>query len=247
MRATPLSIRLMAWGLAIVTAGSLVSLLGEGQGIILTPVLLVIAIAIFFGARRRSNVALLLVLLLSLLPILGGVSESSFALGTIYSFPHFLPGLYFLVGSLMMIAGSVTAVRRDATESGPDRRPWHKALAAAVVAVLAMPTAVSVAWTLLTPSEVPLRDRVGALPLVMGDDYFRPGELQVEAGDTARVYVRNVGQATHTLTIDELDVDWVIIPGRERIIEIRSPGAGSYRYYCRVSGHEDQRGTLQSR
>ncbi|HEX2027606.1 MAG TPA: cupredoxin domain-containing protein [Nitriliruptorales bacterium] len=69
------------------------------------------------------------------------------------------------------------------------------------------------------------------------DFYFQPTFVEAAAGTTVTVRLHNEGDAGHTFTIDEQDVDVVLDPGAEAETEV-DVGNGALRFYCRF--HESQ-------
>jgi plastocyanin len=66
------------------------------------------------------------------------------------------------------------------------------------------------------------------------DFYFGPTVLEGDAGQTLTVTLFNEGDAPHTFTVDELDVDEELQPGDEGITaEVTFPDSGALVYYCR--------------
>ena len=75
----------------------------------------------------------------------------------------------------------------------------------------------------------------GPLSVTSTEFAFSPSSLSAAAG-TVTVTVTNAGQLAHTFTIDGL-VNVEVAPGETRTVSFNAP-AGSYRFYCAVSGHD---------
>lgn len=72
------------------------------------------------------------------------------------------------------------------------------------------------------------------IELELDDFYFEPTVLEGEAGQTLTVSMFNEGDAPHTFTIDELQIDQEIQPGDEGITaEVTFPDSGALVFYCR--------------
>lgn len=74
-----------------------------------------------------------------------------------------------------------------------------------------------------------------------GDFAFEPTTLEIESGRAVTIELHNTDQVTHSLTIDDLDVDEVAEGGatvRARV----SPEPGSYPFRCKF--HAQMTGTL---
>jgi plastocyanin len=72
------------------------------------------------------------------------------------------------------------------------------------------------------------------IELELDDFYFEPTVLEGEAGQTLTVSMFNEGDAPHTFTIDELQIDQEIQPGDEGLTaEVTFPDSGALVFYCR--------------
>jgi plastocyanin len=70
--------------------------------------------------------------------------------------------------------------------------------------------------------------------LELDDFYFEPTVLEGEAGQTLTVSMFNEGDAAHTFTIDELQIDEELQPGDEGVTaEVTFPDSGALVFYCR--------------
>lgn len=71
-------------------------------------------------------------------------------------------------------------------------------------------------------------------PLVLGDFFFAPTTIKAPGGADATLELRNEGEATHTFTVESLDVDEELEPGAERTITIEDLGTDTkVVYHCR--------------
>ena len=235
----PFPVRIALLGVALVVAGVA---FGVPRTLFLAPFVAALALVAFFVRRKWRPVPLVLLAVLVFPFLLFGVTEGELGFSLIDSFSFFLPSFYGTVGALLVVIGCVWAlVGRARGTLRPGGRGLKRAFLWSLVTALAGVSVVSVALTLTTESIVPLRERLGAVPVKVGDNYFRPTAVRMRKGD--RIYLRNDGNDLHTFTLDEPDIDWVLAPGREKVFRVDGR-PGKYRYYCRVSGHDDQRGTL---
>ncbi len=87
-----------------------------------------------------------------------------------------------------------------------------------------------------TPSD-------GATTVQAIDFAFDKASIGGEAGSTIEVDFSNEGLATHTFTVDEIDVDLQLSPGDSGTVQFTFPDE-SFEFYCRF--HPTQmRGTLE--
>lgn len=74
---------------------------------------------------------------------------------------------------------------------------------------------------------------------------FIPDKLRVEEGQTFEVRFENSGDAQHTFTIDEFDVDAELAPGEEQVVLVATPArAGQFAFYCRFHRSQGMEGAL---
>lgn len=67
---------------------------------------------------------------------------------------------------------------------------------------------------------------------------YTPGELQAKAGEAIKLTITNSSGIPHTFTIDELQVDVRLSPGKTKTIEFTPNKAGDFSYYCTIPGHK---------
>jgi plastocyanin len=84
-----------------------------------------------------------------------------------------------------------------------------------------------------------------AIDLELDDFYFEPTVLEGEAGQALTVTMSNAGDAPHTFTVDELNVDHELQPGDEDVsTEVTFPDSGALVFYCRFHADGGMRGGL---
>ncbi|MCI0814732.1 MAG: cupredoxin domain-containing protein [Chloroflexi bacterium] len=83
----------------------------------------------------------------------------------------------------------------------------------------------------------------GATTVQAIDFAFDKASIGGEAGSTVEIDFSNEGLATHTFTVDEIDVDLQLSPGESGTVQFTFPDE-SFEFYCRF--HPTQmRGTLE--
>ena len=81
---------------------------------------------------------------------------------------------------------------------------------------------------------------------VEADDFdFDPKELQTDTGQPLTVKIENSGKATHTFTIDDLDIDETVSPGEEATVTLTPTNEGTLEFYCRFHKSQGMVGTLK--
>ncbi len=76
--------------------------------------------------------------------------------------------------------------------------------------------------------------------------WFSLKEITVNKGDIVRIKVTNI-KGTHDFVIDEYGIKKITPLNEEVIVEFTADKAGSFEYYCSVTGHRQkgQWGTLR--
>jgi plastocyanin len=205
-----------------------------------------LSLAVAAVVWRFGRWTLLLSALYGLPPLI--VSVALLSLAVIYpdSFLEFVPLLLVMgIGSLMSLVAGTRAFasyrRGHAAPVFPKTARWW--LRTAAVAVVALSTA-SAVLAFAGRSTVAPDASVGAADITLRSLKIEPGTVEVDAGETVRLLVRNDDWSLHTFTIAGLDVDYTMRPRSSRLIEFTPTEAGEYRYFCRVLGHGAMEGTL---
>jgi plastocyanin len=70
---------------------------------------------------------------------------------------------------------------------------------------------------------------------------FTPNVISVSAGKKVAVTLTNNGAISHSFVITALQVDsGLVAPGETKTVTFTAPSAaGSYEYFCNVTGHKD--------
>ena len=231
-------------GLATGTAGS-----SAGFGLV------VIVIGLLVGGLvwRFGRWALILAAVLSLVVVglLGPLSL--FTLSHPESGTDFVPIVLLLTGGLLGLVGSVGAIvqwRRKTARV--DATSTERFALSGLLGLVGLAVLLSIILTLASHTTVSAQVRAGATGVQIKNFAFAPNSVQVKAGDTVRLVVRNDDQTLHTFTLPQAGVNVSVPPGSEKVIEFKAPAAGTYQWYCiphsSVNGATRQGmvGTLQS-
>jgi heme/copper-type cytochrome/quinol oxidase subunit 2 len=116
-----------------------------------------------------------------------------------------------------------------------------------LVGVIAVLSVVSIVLTAAAIGDLSAAEKEGATVIVAEDTEWDKDTLTASANSTTKIVVDNKDVVAHTFTVDELDLDVKVGPAAETLVELNSPRAGEYRFYCKVVGHEDMEGTLTVR
>jgi plastocyanin len=246
----PVYTRLAAFGFGLVALGALVALaialaagdLGELSFILPIVIvgLLIAGALLRFGVWAQVVAALLAFALLALF-----VPFTIFQLLHPESASDFIPSLLFGIGAVFGFVGAVVGLfqRRRHTLRAV-ATPAEALLLKGIMAVVALLVAFSLVSTAMARTSVSAESKAGAFNVEQKNTQFSPGQIQAKAGQTVRIVVRNDDTTLHTFTLDEAHVDVSIPPGAERLIEFKSPAAGSYQWYC--IPHSDANGSTRT-
>ncbi len=214
----------MGFGLA---AGSTSELAFELPIVIIG--LLIAGALLRFGVWAQVLAALLSFLLLALV-----LPFSLFNLSHPEDGSEFIPLLLLLVGSALGFIGSLVSLiqRRRRTLRATATQAESLALKGMLAAVTLVALA-SLALTATARTTLSAETKANAVSVEIKNFDFNPNRLQVKAGQTARVAVKNNDATLHTFTLPDAGVDVSVPPGSEKLIEFQAPAApGAYRWYC---------------
>lgn len=95
-----------------------------------------------------------------------------------------------------------------------------------------------------TPTETPTESPTGAddeVQVALQDFAFSPADITIAAG--GKVELTNTGQAPHTFTLTDTDVDVTVEAGEDASVDI-TLDAGTYELMCRFHAGQGMVGTL---
>ena len=78
----------------------------------------------------------------------------------------------------------------------------------------------------------------------LDDFYFEPTYIKAPGGSTATLELFNEGSATHTFTVDALNIDEELEPEVRRTIEVELGTETRYEFYCRFHVDQGMRGAF---
>lgn len=231
-RVTALGFGLVALtGVVILILGPAGGGAGEELGFALAFIIVGLLVAGAVWRLGRWALVLAAVLSLALLGLVGPFSL--FSLSHPESATDFIPVVLMLAGALLGLIGSAVALmqgrrgtlRESATST--ERSVLGIALGAVALAVL-----LSMVLTATGRTTVSAQAKTGAAAVQMKNYMFAPNSVQVKAGDSVRVVVKNDDSTLHTFTLPQAGVDVTVAPGSEKVVEFKAPAAGVYQWYC---------------
>src|SRR5881628_1191376 len=66
----------------------------------------------------------------------------------------------------------------------------------------------------------------GTVSLEQDDFYFKPTEISGEVGKALQITLKNEGKATHTFTIDSLNIDQTVQPDETKTVTVTPTAKG---------------------
>jgi plastocyanin len=80
--------------------------------------------------------------------------------------------------------------------------------------------------------------------LEQDDYYFEPTVLQGKAAQKVSIELENEGDAAHTFTIDDQNIDVEVQPGGSAEVDVTFPDSGTVVFYCRFHRSQGMLGEL---
>jgi plastocyanin len=238
-------------GLVAIGIGLATGTAGSSAGFALVVIVVGLLVGGLVWRFGRWALILAAVLSLALVGLLGPFSL--FSLSHPESATDFVPIVLLLTGALLGLVGSVGAIVQWRRNTARAHATSTERLAlSGLLGLVGLAVLLSIILTLASQTTVSAQVRAGATGVQIKNFAFAPNTVQVKAGDTVRLVVKNDDQTLHTFTLPQAGVNVSVPPGSEKVIEFKAPAAGTYQWYCiphsGVDGGTRQGmvGTLQS-
>ena len=148
----------------------------------------------------------------------------------------------FISTAWVFIAAITVAIAAFFASRGVEGSDGARTLSRVVLGIGAVAVVVS-AFFFLTYEDDTKQE--GDIEMTTADFVFEPEEIEAEGG-TVGVFITNEDPASHTFTIEELDVDVVIPQGASVRVEFEADG-GEYEFVCTPHEESGMVGTLAVR
>ena len=161
------------------------------------------------------------------------------------SFFDFALPLLLTVAALLAGVGATVVLiqqRRHATRiaaTSAERRTFG-----AIVVVLLGLVILSGILHIAGRTTVSTEAKAGAIVVEMKNSYLAPERLEIQVGETTRILVKNNDFFVHIFEIDELGVEYTVLPFSELLIDLRPTNTGEFTYGYKASMTGDMEGTL---
>jgi len=83
-----------------------------------------------------------------------------------------------------------------------------------------------------------------SLEVEADDFYFGPTFIKATPGSTLTLTVTNEGDANHTFTVDDENIDTEVEPGASADVDVTVPDDGSVNFYCRFHIGQGMQGAV---
>lgn len=196
-------------------------------------VILVIGLLIAGALWRFGVWAQVLAALLTFLMLVAIVPFSVYILLNPEDGFDFIPLVILIFGAALGLIGSIVGlVQRGRKRLRIDVMRSERVGLRAILAALGLIVLASVILTVNARTTLSAETKANAISVGIKNFQFSPDQVQVKAGETVRLAVKNNDTTLHTFSLDAVGVNVSIPPGAERLIEFTTPAAGTYQWYC---------------
>ena len=143
-------------------------------------------------------------------------------------------------GIIVIITGVLGFIDRNSEIPGPPAPMLQYGLAALVVIPAVAALGGIIGWV-AGSSDVTDADRAAAVSLEMSNFQFEQDSV---TATSSNIVVSNNDLFHHYFTVEDLDIDVSINPGREALIDISDAAPGEYDITCSIQGHEEMESKL---
>ena len=198
---------------------------------------LVISVLLIAGlvlSRRPGKAGPIVLLIASILTIVLNVGDPGLvpAFVNLNAAADFVPRLLGLGGAVIALIAGIMALRQGATPS-----PAAKTFGMAVLAVAVLLIAASAYTTATFESDA---RESGDAQVSAKDFEFEQDQIEAD-GPEVVIFFTNPDPSLHTFTIDALEVDLAVPPGKAKRVAFQAD-PGTYDFYC--APHPDMTGKL---
>lgn len=189
-----------------------------------------------YVAARFGTWAKVLGVVLTVLATLAGF-WMAFGLMALDSPADFVPGVLFTLGVVLSLIGGIQSIaaRRREPVTGPTRGETRARTV--VVGLVVVAAVVSVGANVFGRTTVDSAAAASATPVRIDDFDFATREVEVAGGSGAQLLVSNQDTFLHDLALPEQDLQVLVSPGSEALLNVSDLAPGIYTFYCTL--HSD--------
>lgn len=161
------------------------------------------------------------------------------------SFFNFALPLLLTGGALLTVVGAIVAFvqqRRGTTRTSATRaeRSTFGAIAVVLLGLVILSGILHIAGRTTVSAEA----KAGATVVEMKNSYLAPERLEIPVRETERILLKNHDFFVHTFEIDELGVEYTVLPFSELPIELRPTNTGEFTFRSEAPITGGMEGTL---
>jgi plastocyanin len=202
------------------------------------PAIIAVALILRFGSW-----ALIFGALASLVGILFFGPSAPLGLGNPDSFFDFISvtvGLFGLV--IALIACIVSFLRRRSQEAGAAGSPAVVMAVRVVLAFVVISGVASAVLTVANKETVSAAEKQGATVVTASKSEWSTDSIEASSSGTLKLLIKNSDPYLHTFTVKDLNMDFKMKPGSEKLIVLNTPLAGTHQFKCNI--HDNMTGTI---
>ena len=156
------------------------------------------------------------------------------ALFNLTSTVEFLFTAILFFGGIVVVVSSVMAFLGRKAETPPVVAPALQYAVLAAIVVPAIAAVIGLIGWIAGGSDISDADKAGAVAVSIKEFDFKPDEVAA----SGKLIVSNDDFFHHRFTVEELDIDLDINPGRSVLVDVSNEAPGTYDITCSIEGHE---------
>ncbi|MCM3586575.1 cupredoxin domain-containing protein [Mesobacillus maritimus] len=102
-----------------------------------------------------------------------------------------------------------------------------------VMLAMIVTTLGSLSVSAATVVETNSMETVKPIVVELNDHYFNPKNITIPEGTSTTLILKNKGKVEHTFTVENLEIDAEVQPGKEKTISVKPKQSGTYELICR--------------
>ena len=142
------------------------------------------------------------------------------------------------------VGATVTLVQRRRSAPRTAATRAERRTFGVIVMVLLVLVILSGVFHIVGRTTVSAGAKAGAIVVEMRNSYLAPERLELRVGETTRILVKNNDFFIHTFKIDELGVEYRVLPFSEVLIDLRPTNTGEFTFRSESYMTGDMEGTL---
>ncbi|WP_053220087.1 cupredoxin domain-containing protein [Virgibacillus senegalensis] len=122
-------------------------------------------------------------------------------------------------------------------------KKWVTGLVVVLAMVVVMTTLDSLGVFANSSGTQPV-EKKESIEVELNDDYFNPKVITIPNEVATTLILKNKGNKEHTFTVEKLEIDVEVQPGKEKSITVQPKQTGTYELICRYHFREGMVGKV---